>query len=70
MANRRGRAWKTERASVDVERRKRPRSNKYSDSDSKKAPPAGSRERAWVGGYVRGDGTKVQGYYRAVAHGS
>ena len=38
-----------------------------SGGDSGKAPAAGTRERVWVGGYSRADGTKVQGYYRATA---
>jgi hypothetical protein len=67
MSNANGRSWKLERASVTVAGKSRPRSNKYSGGDSGKAPPAGSRERVWVGGYTRADGTKVQGYYRATA---
>jgi hypothetical protein len=59
-----------ERASVDTERRKQPRSNKYSGSDRKKRPPAGTRQRVWVGGYVKADGTKVRGYYRSLTQGS
>lgn len=66
MAQSKSRAWKLERASVSVPGKSRPRSNKYSDSDSKKAPPPGSRQRVWVGGYVKSDGTKVEGYYRSV----
>jgi hypothetical protein len=64
MAKAKGRAWKLERASVSVPGKSRPRSNKYSGSDSHKRPAAGSRERVWVGGYKRADGTKVEGYYR------
>lgn len=59
-----GRAWKQERASVTVAGKSRPRSNKYSAPDSKKKPLAGTRERYWVGGYTKADGTKVKGYYR------
>lgn len=66
MANAKGRAWKLERASVDEPGQSRPRSNKYSGSDSKQKPPA-DRTRVWVGGYKRADGTEVKGYYRTVA---
>jgi hypothetical protein len=55
-----------ERASVNVKGKARPRSNKYSASDSKEEPAAGTRERVWVGGYTRADGTKVNGYYRSL----
>jgi len=60
-----GRAWKLERASVRVEGKSRPRSNKYSGGDSSRKPEPGTRERVWVGGYTKKDGTKVAGYYRA-----
>ena len=60
-----GRAWKLERASVHRKTQARPRSNKYSASDSTKRPAPGERDRVWVGGYTRADGTKVEGYYRA-----
>ena len=63
--NKSSRSWKLERASVKVPGKSRPRSNKYSDSDSKPAPPPGTRSRIWVGGYTKDDGTKVEGYYRA-----
>ena len=59
-----GRAWKMERASVNVKGKSRPRSNKYSGSDSAKKPAPYSRARVWVGGYTRADGVKVKGYYR------
>jgi hypothetical protein len=62
-----GRTWKLERASVKTAGSNRPRSNKYSGGDSGKKPAPGTRSRAWVGGYTRKDGTKVEGYYRAVA---
>jgi hypothetical protein len=65
MANAKGRAWKMERASVSTAGKSRPRSNKYSGSDSGKKPAAGSRDQVWVGGYTRTDGTKIKGYYRA-----
>jgi hypothetical protein len=65
MANRqKGRTWKLERASVSRQAKPRPRSNKYSASDRGQKPAAGARERVWVGGYTRADGTKVSGYYR------
>ncbi len=60
-----GRAWKMERASVTVKGRSRPRSNKYSGSDSGKKPAAGERSRFWVAGYRRADGTEVKGHYRS-----
>lgn len=69
MANKDGRAWKLERASVDVKGRSRPRSNKYSDNDSDKKPASGTRQRIWVGGYNRSDGTHVEGYYRSTPRG-
>jgi hypothetical protein len=65
MPSARGRSWKNERASVTVRARSRPRSNKYSGSDSKEPPAAGERDRVWVGGYKRADGTQVKGYYRS-----
>ena len=64
MAAAKGRAWKLERASVSQPGKSRPRSNKYSGSDAKKAPAPGTRDRVWVGGYTKADGTKVEGYYR------
>lgn len=67
MANNRrsSRAWKMERAAVNKRGASRARSNKYSKSDTTERPGAGSRTRVWVGGYTRGDGTRVEGYYRA-----
>jgi hypothetical protein len=59
-----GRSWKLERASVTTRGKSRPRSNKYSGGDTSRKPGAGSRERVWVGGYTRADGSKVSGYYR------
>ncbi|MBX9627101.1 MAG: hypothetical protein K2X82_25085 [Gemmataceae bacterium] len=64
MAAAKGRSWKLERASVSQPGKSRPRSNKYSGSDAKKAPPPGTRDRVWVGGYTKADGTKIAGYYR------
>lgn len=64
MPTKSGRAWKQERASVGRAGSSRPRSNKYSGGDSDTKPAAGERERVWVGGYTRKDGTKVPGYYR------
>jgi len=64
MANKSGRAWKLERASVNG-KGSRPRSNKYSASDADRKPAPGSREKIWVGGYTRSDGSEVQGYYRS-----
>ncbi len=60
-------SWKGERASVTVRGKSRPRSNKYSKSDSTSKPEPGSRERVWVGGYTRSDGVKVAGHYRSLA---
>jgi hypothetical protein len=69
MATKKGRSWKLERASVDTRGKSRPRSNKYSGSDTSKKPAAGTRQRTWVGGYVKADGTHVSGYYRSTARG-
>jgi hypothetical protein len=66
MAKTKSRSWKLERASVSLSGKSRPRSNKYSKSDTTKKPAAGSRSRVWVGGYKRADGSKVAGYYRGV----
>jgi hypothetical protein len=68
MATSKGRAWKLERASVSEQEKSRPRSNKYSDSDSSRKLQSGSRERVWVGGYDRQDGTHVEGYYRSIGN--
>ena len=57
------RSWKPERASVSSSAKSRPRSNKYSNSDSRKQAPSG-RDQVWVGGYTRADGSKVKGHYR------
>jgi len=57
------RSWKTERASVSKKNKSRPRSNKYSGSDTPKRPAAGTGERYWRAGYTRKDGTKVKGHY-------
>jgi len=65
MAQPDGRAWKQERASVGGPE-ERPHSNKYSGGDSKPAPAPGTRQRVWVGGYTRADGTKVRGHYRSL----
>jgi hypothetical protein len=64
MATSKRGSWKGERASVNTASKPRPRTNKYSKSDSKKKPGSGSRDRVWVGGYRRADGSKVSGYYR------
>lgn len=58
-----GRAWKNERASVNKQNTSRPRSNKYSKSDTSKRPESGSAARYWRAGYTRKDGTKVKGHY-------
>ena len=65
MPSKSGRSWKLERASVNRRPKPHPRSNKYSESDSENRPASGSRERVWVGGYEKTDGTKVKGYYRS-----
>ncbi len=69
MANGRGRSWTMERGTVHRGGRARPRSNKYSKSDTTRdrKPAAGARGRVWVGGYVRTDGVRVKGHYRVVA---
>lgn len=59
-----GRTWKLERASVSVQGKTRPRSNKYSRTDTTEKSTTGERSRFWVGGYTRSDGTKVKGHYR------
>jgi len=69
VANKRGAAWKLERASIHKKGKTRAQSNKYSHSDAKPAPAPGTRSRVWVGGYTRADGTKVAGHYRATAQG-
>lgn len=58
-----GRAWKNERASVSKKNKSRPKTNKYSSSDSSKRPKAGTTEQYWRSGYTRKDGTKVKGHY-------
>ena len=58
-----GRAWKNERASVNKKNKSRPKSNKYSKSDTSKRSESGSTERYWRAGYTRKDGTKVKGHY-------
>jgi hypothetical protein len=58
-----GRAWKNERASVTSKNKPRPKSNKYSKSDTSERPQAGSAARYWRAGYTRKDGTKVKGHY-------
>jgi hypothetical protein len=65
MASRKGRSWKLERAGVNRGSSARSRSNKFSKSDSKPRPAPHSREKVWVGGYKRADGTKVSGHFRA-----
>ena len=60
------RSWKMERASVTMKNKERPRSNKYSKGDGGDKPMAGDRQRVWVGGYQRADGTRVHGHYRGL----
>ena len=55
-----------ERASVTRRNQRRPASNKYSRSDTSERPAAGARQKIWVGGYTKHDGTEVAGYYRSV----
>jgi hypothetical protein len=62
MAGNKGRNWKLERTHVTG--RGNSRSNKYSGGDSDQKPAAGTRQRVWVGGYKRADGTQVKGHYR------
>jgi hypothetical protein len=66
MPSAKGRSWKNERASVTLNGRSRPRSNRYSGSDSGKEPRPGERDRVWVGGYKRTDGRQVKGHYRTI----
>lgn len=65
MKNGRRSTWKIERASVKRSKGKRPRSNKYTQSDSHRRPAPGSQKKVWVGGHTRGDGVKVHGYFRS-----
>lgn len=65
MANKSGKSWKMERASVNTKGESRARSNRYSRSDSDKKPAPGARQKVWVGGYKKADGTQVEGYYRS-----
>lgn len=58
-------SWKGERASVSHRGKERPRSNKFSGSDKGEMPQPGERDRIWVGGYTRGDGRHVDGYFRS-----
>jgi hypothetical protein len=69
MATKSGRSWKLERASVSEAEKSRPRSNKFSDSDSHPKPAAGTRSKVWVGGYKKSDGTEVHGHYRRTKTG-
>lgn len=66
MPNKSGRAWHMTRATVHKKGGSRPRSNKYSASDTDERPGVGSRSRVWVGGYKRADGTEVTGHYRKI----
>jgi hypothetical protein len=59
------RSWKMERASVHTKGKSRPRSNRYSATDSHEKPAPGTPTRSWVGSYDRADGTHVQGHYRS-----
>jgi len=68
MNHGKSRGWKMERASVNTRGKERPRSNKYSGSDTDTEPAPGARDRIWVGGYDRANGTHVAGYYRSAPH--
>lgn len=57
-----GRAQKMERTSNTKPMRAQPKSNKTAGKSSKSMPATDSG--AWVSGYTRADGTKVEGYYR------
>ena len=61
--------WKNERASVSRPGAKRPKSNKYSKSDTTRRPAPGSRSKVWVAGYTRADGTVVAGHFRVMRRG-
>jgi hypothetical protein len=65
MAKSTTRSWKMERASVHRAGKPRAQSNKYSHSDSHIKPAPGTRQRIWVGGYKKNDGTPVAGHYRS-----
>jgi hypothetical protein len=64
MKRQSNRSWNMERASITRKGATRSDSNKYSHSDSKQVATSG-RERIWVGGYSRQNGTHVHGYYRS-----
>jgi hypothetical protein len=48
---------------VNEKGKSKPRSNKYSGSDSTKRPKPGTRDQYWRAGYTRKDGTRVKGHY-------
>jgi hypothetical protein len=56
-------SWKKERASVSERGKTKPRSNKYSGTDSTKHPKSAARGQYWRAGYTRKDGTRVKGHY-------
>ena len=68
MTAKQGRSWKLTRATVHTQGALRPRSNKYSASDTDERPARGTRSKVWVGGYTRTDGTRVEGHYRKQAN--
>jgi hypothetical protein len=57
--------WKMERASVSRLQKKRPKSNKFSRSDTSDKPMAHGRRRVWIGGHTRSGGVKVKGHFRS-----
>lgn len=55
-------SWKKERASVNRKQKPKPKSNKYSTSDSRQKAST-PRDHYWRAGYTRKDGTQVKGHY-------
>ncbi|MBC7817426.1 MAG: hypothetical protein IAG10_11095 [Planctomycetaceae bacterium] len=65
MPTKRRSTWKIERASVTVKGHSRPRSNKFSGMDRDQRPAPHTRQKVWVGGYTKADGTQIQGHFRS-----
>jgi hypothetical protein len=45
-------------------RAKRSHSHKFSGGDTTKKPKAWSRQKIWVGAYLRESGKRIAGYFR------
>lgn len=61
------RSWHLERAGVWHKRAKRSHSHKFSGNDTTRRPKARSRQRIWVGAYIRESGKRIAGYFRRAA---